>query len=377
MSETDQEKTEQPSARRLEKSREQGQIPRSKELTSALLLLVASLCLWLAAKPAGDLLGQIMVHNFSLERSNVFDTSTMQRQLVDTATVVSPLIALVLAGLLLAGAVGQLLVGGWLFSGGNLAPKLSRMNPAQWIKKVFSRKGAMELLKSILKILLVMSCLAWLLWRNYPLLLTLSRLPFQTALTTGLGILGSAMFAYAMTLVFISALDAPFQIWDHKQKLMMTRQEVKDEHKEMEGSPEVKQKIRQIQREMANQRMMQRVPEADVVIVNPTHYSVALKYDQDRASAPFVLAKGIDQTAMHIREIATGNDIQIVEAPLLTRAIYYSTRIDQEIPADLYLAVAQVLAYVFQLRQFQQGKMKDHPSLPELDVPDEYRNNQP
>lgn len=372
MSETDQEKTEQPSERRIKKSRDEGQIPRSRELTSALIMLSASLLLKISAEPAGNIIKRIMTLNLQLERSAVFDTNLMTSQLANSFFMIIPLAVMVLGGIMLMSIVGQTLVGGWIFNPDNMMPKLNRMSPKQWVGKVFSKKGVVELIKSILKILLVIGCLIWLLIHNYPLLLGISRMSFNTGLATGLSVISKALFAYAAVLVFISAIDAPFQIWDHNQKLKMTLQEVKDEHKDTEGRPEIKQKIRQIQRETANQRMMQKVPEADVVIINPTHYSVALKYDKSRASAPFVIAKGTDETALRIRETGRNHEIPVVETPMLTRAIYYSTRIDQEIPADLYLAVAQVLAYIFQLDQFRQGKTDKPPVMATPDIPEEY-----
>ena len=375
MSETDQEKTEQPSERRIQKSREEGQIARSRELTSAMILLSASLLLRITAEPAGNIIKRIMTLNLQLERSVVFDISTMTRHLANSFFMIIPLGVMVLGGIMLMAILGQTLVGGWIFNPDSMMPKLNRMSPTQWIGKVFSKKGVVELIKSILKILLVIGCLVWLLTYNYPLLLGISRMPFNTGLVTGLSVLSTALFAYAMVLVFISAIDAPFQIWDHNQKLKMTMQEVKDEHKDIEGRPEIKQKIRQIQREIANQRMMQRVPEADVIIINPTHYSVALKYDKSRAGAPFVIAKGIDEIALRIRETGKNHEIPVVETPMLTRAIYYSTKIDQEIPADLYLAVAQVLAYIFQLNQFRQGKADKSPIMATAEIPEEYLKN--
>lgn len=375
MSETDQEKTEDPTPRRLQKSREKGQVPRSRELSTALIFLVASIILRFMAAPVGNQIGSIMYSSFALERTTIFDSTAMTRQLYLAMTTVLPMASLTLGIIALAGALGQILLGGVLFNGDSLVPKFNRLSPAQWVKKVFSKRGIVELVKSVLKILLVINCLIWLLWHNYPQLLNLSRLSFYAAAEVGLTTIANALFAYSMCVVLISAIDAPFQLYDHKQRLKMTKQEVKDEHKDIEGRPEIKQKVRQLQREMANQRMMQRVPEADVIIVNPTHYSVALKYDQGRASAPFVLAKGVDEIALKMREAGKHHNIQLVEAPLLTRAIYYSTQIDQEIPDDLYLAVAQVLAYVHQLRQFHKGTAKTAPVLASLDIPEVYQAN--
>ncbi|MRI33952.1 flagellar biosynthesis protein FlhB [Endozoicomonas sp. OPT23] len=373
MSETDQEKTEEPSARRLEKSREDGQIARSRELNSALLLLTACFALKLGLIAAADAMKGVMENSFSLTRSQIMDTGTMFMAVENSLSAILPITSAIIFSLFMAGVLGQLMVGGWLFSSKNLAPKFERMNPLKWPGKVFSKNGAMELLKSVLKIVLIFSCLCWLTLKYYPILINLSRQPLMPAIATGLSIMGTSFLTYALVMVLIAAIDAPFQIWSHKEKLKMTRQEVKDENKDMEGNPEVKQKIRQIQREMANQRMIQQVPDADVIITNPTHYSVALKYDTERSSAPFVIAKGVDQIALHIRDIANGNNIQIIEAPLLTRAVYHTTKLDQEIPADLYLAVAQVLAYVHQLNQFRKGSDTSKPNLPELDIPEAYK----
>ena len=375
MSETDQEKTEDPTPRRLQKSREKGQVPRSRELSTALIFLVSSFVLRFMAAPLGNQIGAVLYSSFALDRNAIFDSSAMTRQLQFALVNVAPVAAFTLAIIALAGVLGQIMLGGVLFNGESLMPKLSRLSPTQWIKKVFSKRGIVELVKSVLKILLIVSCLIWLLWQNYPQLLNLSRLPFYGAVEVGLTTLANALFAYALCVVLISAIDAPFQLYDHNQKLKMTKQEVKDEHKDIEGRPEIKQKVRQLQREMANQRMMQKIPEADVIIVNPTHYSIALKYDQGRASAPFVLAKGVDEIALKMREVAKHHDVQLVEAPLLTRAIYYSTQVDQEIPDDLYLAVAQVLAYVHQLRQFRQGAVNTAPVMANLDIPDSYQAN--
>ena len=248
MSETDQEKTEQPSERRIKKSREQGQIPRSKELTSALLLMAASFILEMAAEPAGDIFKRIITLNLSLDRTSVFDINAMASHLLQSFALIAPLAIMVLGGMMAIALIAQILVGGWVFNVSMLQPKFSRMSPGQWLGRVFSIKGAVELLKSILKVLLVIGALVWLLNHYYPTLIGITRMAFRPALSTGLSILSIAIFAYACTLLLISAIDAPFQIWDNHQKLKMTRQEVKDEHKDIEGRPEVKQKIRQLQR---------------------------------------------------------------------------------------------------------------------------------
>jgi len=180
----------------------------------------------------------------------------------------------------------------------------------------------------------------------------------------------------ACSLIVIAAVDVPFQIWDNKQKTRMTKQEVRDEYKDSEGKPEVKSRVRQLQREMAERRMMGEVPKADVVITNPTHYAVALKYDPVHSGAPVVLAKGADFLAQKIREVATEHDVIVLESPPLARAVFYSTELDQPIPAGLYLAVAQVLAYVYQVRQFQEGKGKRPGPMPEPPIPNDLRRDE-
>ncbi|MDP3366475.1 MAG: flagellar type III secretion system protein FlhB, partial [Pseudomonas sp.] len=190
-----------------------------------------------------------------------------------------------------------------------------------------------------------------------------------------LKVVGWSAFWLSCGLILIAAVDAPFQLWSHKQKLKMTKQEVRDEYKDTEGKPEVKGRIRQLQREMAERRMMQAVPQADVVITNPTHFAVALKYDPEKGGAPLLLAKGGDFLALKIREIAQEHKVMVLESPGLARAVYYSTELDQEIPAGLYLAVAQVLAYVYQLRQYQAGKGKRPGPLPDLPIPPDLRRD--
>ncbi|MCL6270135.1 flagellar biosynthesis protein FlhB [Sansalvadorimonas sp. 2012CJ34-2] len=373
MADTSQERTEQPTEKKLRKSREEGQIPRSREVLSAVLIMSAGFLMQLSGPYAAGQLEGILRYNLSFGRNEAYDLAYMFVHLKSSALTavitVVPFVA-ILAGAAIASSG---LTGGFLFETSLLQPKFNRMNPAQWIGRVFSVKGLVEVGKSMLKIILVIGCLLFVLWKRYPLSLSLGSMPIMQAIYEGCGILGWTLLAYGSALLLIALIDAPYQIWDNKQKLMMTRQEVQDEHKDVEGKPEVKSKIRQLQREMSNRRMMQSVPEADVIITNPTHYSIAIKYDLERASAPFVTAKGADQTALKIREIARECSRPIVEAPHLTRAIYYSTKVDQEIPADLYLAVAQVLAYVQQLDMYRRGQGGNRPPVrPGFKVPDEY-----
>jgi len=241
---------------------------------------------------------------------------------------------------------------------------------------MFSTKALVELLKALGKFLVVLGVALLVLSAYQDDLLSIAKQPLDLAIMHSVEIVGWCALWMACGLIIIAAVDVPFQLWDNKQKLMMTKQEVKDEYKDSEGKPEVKSRIRQLQREAAQRRMMQAVPEADVVITNPTHFAVALKYDGDKGGAPRLVAKGGDFVALKIREIAQEHKVTVLESPALARAVYYSTELDQEIPAGLYLAVAQVLAYVYQLRQYRSGKGRRPDPLNNLPIPPDLRRDE-
>ena len=264
-------------------------------------------------------------------------------------------------------------LGGFIISGKALAPKFSRIDPVQGLKRMFSLNALVELLKSIAKVLVV-GAVSYFIIRSAEMeMLGLSHEELQPAIQHSLLIVGWSVLAVCCSMILIVLIDVPFQIFDHSNKLKMTRQEVKDEMKDSEGKPEVKGRIRQLQREMAQRRMMEAVPQADVVITNPDHFSIALKYDVEGGGAPIVVAKGVDFLAIKIREVANANDIMIMAAPPLARAIYFTTELDDEIPGTLYLAVAQVLAYVFQLRSHQQGRGAKPKPFGDIELPREAR----
>ena len=271
--------------------------------------------------------------------------------------------------LLVIALAGPVSLGGWLFSSEALQPKFSRMNPLSGLKRMFSVQALVELGKAVGKFLVVLTVAVAVLMANQDDLLSIGHEPLPQAIAHSAQIVGWCSLWMACSLILIAAIDVPFQLWDHKQKLMMTKQEVRDEFKDTEGKPEVKSRIRQLQYEMAQRRMLQEVPQADVVITNPTHFAVALKYDADKGGAPRLVAKGGDFLALKIREIAQEHRVELLESPALARAVFYSTELDQEIPAGLYLAVAQVLAYVYQLKQFRAGKGKRPGPLPDLPIP--------
>lgn len=361
--ESGQEKTEEPTERKKEKAREDGQIPRSRELTTTLLLLSGSIGLMLLGPYMAGMLAGVFEHNFALEREVVFNTAHMVEHLAESLYfgVVSMLpLFLILA---VASFLGPIGLGGWMFSGKSMAPKGSRLNPISGLKRMFSLKALVELAKALGKVLLIMSVAIGLLVVQQQDMLRLIDQQTIVAMKHSVWLTAVGAIALSAVTIAIAMIDIPFQIFENKKKLRMSRQEVKDEMKDTEGKPEVKSKVRQLQRDMAQRRMMADVPKADVVITNPTHYSVALRYDPDTMNTPVLLAKGTDQIAFKIREIARAHRIDVMESPALSRAIYYTTELEQEIPADLYMAVAQVLAYVFQLRNYRRGR-GEKPSYP-------------
>jgi len=368
-----QEKTEEATPRKLDKAREEGQIPRSLDLTTSAILLAGTIGLAMFGQFISTRLADILRFNFSFEREVIYDSNLMITHLA--ASFYDGLIALApLFGILLvASIVGPIALGGWLMSAKAMAPKMSRMNPGAGLKRMFGFKALVELAKALGKVLVVLTLAIVLLMSLQHEMLALAYLEVVPGIVRSMEISAWAAIALSASTLIIAAIDVPFQIFEHSKKLKMSMQDIKDEHKDTEGKPEVKGRIRQLQREMANNRQMSAVPEADVVITNPTHYSVAIKYDPDSMNTPILLAKGGDHMALKIREIAKAHDVQIIESPMLARAIYHTTEVEDEIPGGLYVAVAQVLAYVFQLRNYYKGK-GDKPSYPNnVTVPKEMR----
>lgn len=348
--ETGQEKTEEATPKREEKAREDGQVARSRELGTTLLLVTGGAAILVFGASLNQRLQGVMRFNFDFERAAAMDSALMLSHLGHSIGSMIDLVAIILLMLLVAGVIGSIGLGGWIFSTKSLMPKGSRMNPLEGLKRMFSMKSLVELFKALAKFLVVATVAVVILlqMKDDLLLLGLESLPAATRHAAWI-IAWSALGMAAATII-VALVDVPFQIFDHTRKLRMTRQQVKDEFKDAEGKPEVKSRVRQLQREMAMARMMEAVPEADVVITNPEHFSVAIKYDMDASGAPKVVAKGADQVAMKIREIAKHCEVPLVQSPLLTRAVYFTTDLEEEIPAGLYMAVAQLLAYIYQLR---------------------------
>jgi flagellar biosynthetic protein FlhB len=351
-----QEKTEEASARKIEKAREDGQVPRSRDLSTTVVLMLAISGIWMTGDFIGRKIIGLTVQSFTLTRAEIFDVNTMIAYLAEAIFQGLFSIAPLMGILVIASIAGPIALGGWNFSNKAIEPKLSRMDPMAGLKRMFSIKSLVELAKSIAKVLVIMTATFMLLRYYSQPIFRINDEDVKSAIIHSLDISLIATLLLAVVTIAIAAIDVPIQIFEYNKKLKMSRQDQKDEMKETDGKPEVKGRIRQLQREMAQRRMMGNVPEADVIITNPTHYAIALRYDPDSMDAPIMLAKGGDHTALKIREIAKAHDIEILESPALARSIYYTTEVDQPIPQGLFMAVAQVLAYVFQLRNFRKGK---------------------
>ncbi|RIA36524.1 flagellar biosynthetic protein FlhB [Ectopseudomonas oleovorans] len=374
-SESGADKSEEPTGKRLEESRKKGQIARSKELNTLAVTLTGTIALMIFGAQMGDAMLDLMRGNFSLSRDVLMNEGSMALHLFASGKHALQAMLPFLIALLIASIAGPIVLGGWLFSVEALQPKGSRMNPLAGLKRMFSVQALVELLKALAKFLVILAVALLVLSMDQDDLLAIANEPVEPAILHSLQVVGWSALWLSCGLILIAAVDVPFQLWSHKNKLKMTKQEVRDEYKDTEGKPEVKGRIRQLQREMAERRMMQAVPQADVVITNPTHFAVALKYDPDNGGAPVLLAKGGDFLALKIREIAQEHQVMVLESPALARAVYYSTELEQEIPAGLYLAVAQVLAYVYQLRQYRAGKGKRPGPLPDLPIPPDLRRD--
>ncbi len=372
-SEDGQEKSEEPTARKLEKAREEGNIARSKELSGLLLMLGGGVAFLLVADGIAEAIGGVFQTSFTVDRQALMDPKTLPLIFMVSVKEVGLSLLPLFAFLAVAAIVGNVALGGFNLSLKALAPKASRMNPLSGLKKMFSVRSLMELIKTLGKFILVAVTAIYVLYLQMPDLMGLGQEPLLQSIAHAISLLVWGFIWVCLSLAVITIIDIPFQIWNHQQQLKMTKQEIKDEFKDTEGKPEVKGRIRQLQRDMAQSRMMSSVPEADVVITNPTHYSVALKYDASSAPAPILLAKGGDQIAFKIREVAEANNVTMVTAPPLARAVYFTTEINQEIPTELYLAVAQVLAYVYRLNEFQKGRGPRPEPVPDFPIPDSHR----
>lgn len=367
------ERTEEPTAKRLEKSREDGQIVRSQELSVAAMMIGLALFMYLFGGTLAMRLGEIFSRGFVFDRKDIFDTSLLPvvfgRHALESMLVMLPIFALTV---IIAFAAAGLL-GGYNFSVKALAPKASKINPINGLKRIFGMKALVDLTKAILKFSLVGTVLYLVVSSNFDALIALGFMGIKPAMVGAGQIIASGVVWVTLTLIVAAGIDVPYQIYEHNKKMKMTKQEIKDEFKDTEGRPEVKAQIRRKQREMAMSLMMDAVGDADVIVVNPEHFAVALSYDPSSAGAPMLVAKGVDFLAQGIRDRAKEKGVPVFSAPTLARALYFTTDIQEPVPESLYYAVAQVIAYVFSLNSLNRGaSVADKPN-PE--VPTEMRYN--
>ena len=369
--ESDVEKTEPASAHRLEQAREEGQVPRSTELATFAVVLAGAAGLSLAGADLSRDLQSLMRGTLSFGRELAFDPGVLTNELYTRTG--QALVAYLRIGLIVyfAALCAPLLMSGWVFSSKALMPDFQRINPARGLARMFSIQSVVDLVKSLAKVAVLGGAALWAAWLFKEDVMRLAMLPLPQALAHGGTIIGASFFALVGAMVFIVAMDIPYQLWSHHDKLRMTRDEVRRENKESEGDPHTKARVRSLQREVSRRRMMAQVPKADVVVTNPSHYAVALSYRGSEMRAPQVVAKGMNLVAERIREIAAEHQIPVLEAPPLARALYRHAELDREIPAALYAAVAEVLAYVYQLSRYRaQGRQA--PVAPaQIEVPAE------
>ncbi len=363
----DQDRTEQATPKRLEEARRRGDIPRSRDLSAAAVSMSGALGILFLGGETARRLYDMTRANLSLTPAQALQDGYMLMALSHSAAQALLACAPIFAAVALAAVLAPLILGGWSFSTEALAPNFARLSPASGFKRMFSSQALIELSKSLAKFAVV--ALAAILVLRYDInqLLGLGSEPAVRGTMHAAQLSAKAFLILAASLLLIAAIDAPYQLWQYAKKMRMSREEIRREMKESEGSPEVKGRIRQAQQAMARRRMMQEVPKADVVVTNPTHFAVALRYDENRMRAPVVVAKGADLVAARIREIANENNVPIFEAPPLARVLHRNVDLGQEIPSALYAAVAQVLTYVFQLKAAKQG-LAMMPVRPEVSV---------
>jgi flagellar biosynthetic protein FlhB len=348
--ETGGERTEEPSQRRLQEARERGQVPRSRELTTFATMIGGSAALIAVGGTLATHLSQVMRQALQIDPESLRDTGSMSQLLSDSSLSALTSLLPVFATLVVLVLLASVVLGGWNFSPSAMAPDFTRLSPLSGFKRLFGLHGVSELGKALLKCAVVGGVCAGIVSWLFKDVMALGRMQPQAAVGRGAGLLGWAFVWLCASLALVAIVDVPLQVFQFKRSLRMTRQELRDESKELDGRPEIKQRIRQMQQTLARRRMMHKVPTADVVLVNPTHFAVALKYDPKKMRAPRVIAKGADLVAQNIRRLAEEHRVPVFESPKLTRALYQSTDLNKEIPAGLYLAVAQVLSYIFRVR---------------------------
>lgn len=364
-----QDKTEKASPQKVKKARQEGQLPRAKEFTTAVIFLAVALYFYSQLSNIWQSMTGVFRYNMALTKDDLASPNQMVEQIGQSLAMIIEMLVPMFAVIIIVTVASTLVLGGWMFRPANMLPKLSKLNPLSGIKRMFSTRSLVELIKSTLKVTVIFAVLYGYLDNHLQPLLGMQSLPLNQGVTMIMSILFEGLLLMGFALLIFGVIDIPYQRWEHLKELKMTKQELKEEFKNNEGRPEVKQRIRQIQQQFARRKIDKMVPTADVVITNPTHYAVALKYDMSLSEAPFVVAKGVDETAMHIQRIARENQVEIINSPPLTRSIYYTTAIEQAIPSQLYIAVAHILTYVLQLKAFRKGSGKKPHPLPIFSIP--------
>lgn len=349
--ESDLEKTEPASPGRLEKAREEGQVARSRELVTFVMLSTGLAATWIMGETIGSDLSGALRNSLKFERATAFDPAHMIVQsgvvILQAMHALMPL----LFAMLIAALVAPMLLGGWLFSGKSLAPNFSKLNPVAGVGRMFSTESLAELTKTIVKSILVGGVAWWVISGNLGQIMDLMREPLHQALPHTMRLMATCCALIIGSLLLVAAIDVPYQLWSHAHKLRMSREDLRQEQKENDGDPQIKAQIRRQQQQVAKRRMMAEVPKADIIVTNPTHFAVALKYRDKEMRAPRVVAKGADLVALRIRAMAMEHNVPILEAPPLTRALFRHTQLGDEIPAALYAAAAEVLAWAYQLQR--------------------------
>lgn len=363
-----QEKTEEASAQKLKKSRDEGQVARSKDLATTISLLVTLFVLKYSFGFYADTLHESFRMSYINFQQAEMDLNDLPLLLTQNLLLFGMLLLPLLITPLLVICL-SLVPGGWVFASKNFMPQFSRLNPLKGLAKIVSAQNWSELLKSLLKITVLLLAAWWLVIDASARLLEFQRMDLTSAITQAFDLLFNTTLILLAVFVLFSVIDIPLQRFFFLKKLRMTKQDVKEEHKNQEGRPEVKARIKQLQRQMLQRQINRVIKNADVVIVNPQHYAVALKYDLKKAKAPYVLAKGVDDIALYIKKLAAKHQLEIVEVPPLARAIYFTTQINQQIPAPLYTAVAHVLSYILQLRAYRQGRRNKPQLANNLNIP--------
>ncbi|MGL5698080.1 MAG: flagellar biosynthesis protein FlhB [Kluyvera sp.] len=363
-------KSEKPTSGKLRKAREKGDIPRSKDLTMAVGLVASFFTMATFLPYYRQLIGESFAAVGEMAK-DLDNPNILNQFLMLNLWVLLRFIA-TLVPIPIACIVASLVPGGWIFTPNKLKPDFKKLSPISGVKRMFSASHYTEVGKMLLKCATILVVLYNMVHDEMDNLLYLQRLYLGQAIMHGFGIFHHVVSYFVAVIVIFALLDVPLSKFMFTKKMRMTKQEVKEEHKNNDGNPQIKGRIRQLQRQMAMGQISRTVPEADVIITNPTHYAVALKYDPQKAEAPYIVAKGIDDVALWIREVGANHNVEVVEFPPLARAVYYTTRVNQQIPAQLFRAIAHVLTYVMQLKSWREGRAEQKPRLNrQIDIPKE------